>query len=269
MSRPPPYGASHQDPKYPSQIPPAGTYHHETYLPSGNGTNITAVGFEDNYVRRLFIRKVYAILTVQLVVTGAVIAAFQSIDALRDYVGPEGEREGLWLMYTTWGLFIVTYFMLVCPCCSFKRKYPANVVILCLMTLCLAVATGVIAVYYDTRVVLMAAGSTALVVLVVTGLTFWTKFDITQFWYIVMLAPLGMLLVWPFMLIFNTPVLHTVYCGLGVMVFTLYLAYDTKTIVGGGRHELGPDDWIIGVVELYVDIVQIFLYMLNIFGRSD
>ena len=48
------------------------------------------------------------------------------------------------------------------------------------MTLCLAVATGVIAVYYDTRVVLMAAGSTALVVLVVTGLTFWTKFDITQ-----------------------------------------------------------------------------------------
>ena len=80
-----------------------------------------------------------------------------------------------------------------------------------------------------------------------------------------MLAPLGMLLVWPFMLIFNTPVLHTVYCGLGVVVFTLYLAYgnflqtrrtshncissDTKTIVGGGRHELGPDDWIIGVVE--------------------
>jgi len=71
----------------------------------------------------------------------------------------------------------------------------------------------------------MAAATTAAVVLVVTLLTFWSKFDITQYWYIMLLAPLGMLLVWPFMFIFHVPALTTVYCGLGVMAFTVYLAY--------------------------------------------
>jgi len=59
------------------------------------------------------------------------------------------------------------------------------------------------------------------------------------------------------------------YCGVGVVIFTVYLAYDTKMIMGGGRMELSPDDWILAVVQLYVDIVQIFLYLLQLFGRSD
>ena len=53
------------------------------------------------------------------------------------------------------------------------------------------------------------------------------------------------------------------------MAFTLYLAFDTKMIMGGGRFELSPDDYIEAVVQLYVDIVQIFLYLLQLFGRSD
>ena len=48
------------------------------------------------------------------------------------------------------------------------------------MTITLSVAVSVMAVYYDTQAVLLAFASTALVVLVVTGLTFWTKFDITK-----------------------------------------------------------------------------------------
>ena len=77
-------------------------------------------------------------------------------------------------------------------------------------------------------------------------------------------------------------------------------------IMGGGRLELSPDDWIVAVVQecddkcetkwnlmnfhenlvnfhdnydnenseiitkkLYVDIIQIFLYLLQLFGRSD
>lgn len=130
--------------------------------------------------------------------------------------------------------------------------------------------TGIIAVYFDTEVVCMAAGTTALVVAVVTGLTFWTKFDITQFWYIMLIMPIGMFLVWPFLIFMpGVGALHTAYCGMGVVCFTLYLAFDTKMIMGGGRFQLDPDDYIVAVVQLYVDIVQIFLYLLQIFGRSD
>merc|ERR1712066_19128 len=129
--------------------------------------------------------------------------------------------------------------------------------------------TGVFAVYFDTEVVCMAAGTTALVVAFVTGLTFWTKFDITKFWYIILILPFAMFLVWPFLWIFpGVGALHTAYCGMGVVCFALYLAFDTKMIMGGGRIQLSPDDYIEATVQLYVDIVQIFLYLLQIFGRS-
>ena len=40
------------------------------------------MGFENNDVRRLFIRKVYAILSVQLIVTACFVAAFMGIDSV-------------------------------------------------------------------------------------------------------------------------------------------------------------------------------------------
>ena len=78
-------------------------------------------------------------------------------------------------------------------------------------------------------------------------------------------------MVWPFYFILYPDIstVHTVYCAMGVIAFTVYLAFDTKLIMGGGRFEYGPDDYIEAVVQLYVDIVQIFLYLLRIFGGSD
>lgn len=48
------------------------------------------------------------------------------------------------------------------------------------MTITKAITTGVVTVYYNTEAVLLAVGATALVVILVTGLTFWSKFDITK-----------------------------------------------------------------------------------------
>ena len=83
-------------------------------------------------------------------------------------------------MWTAYGFFIFTYFCLVCPCCNFQRRYPLNIIFLCLLTLAMSILAGIIACFYNTEVVVMAAGTTALVVAFVTGLTFWTKFDITK-----------------------------------------------------------------------------------------
>ena len=48
----------------------------------------------------------------------------------------------------------------------------------------------------------------------------------------------------------GSPAMIAVYCGVGVVIFTIYLAYDTKMIMGGGRIELSPDDWIFAVVQV-------------------
>lgn len=65
------------------------------------------------------------------------------------------------------------------------------------------------------------------------------------------------------------PILHNLYCALGAALFAIYLVIDTQLIVGGGRYELSMDDYIAGALLLYIDIIQIFLYILSALGNSN
>ena len=71
---PPPY-------PYPGHLsspaPPAGKNDPEA------ATEMDLEGFSDKAIRRNFMRKVYSILMVQLLLTGAIIACFLFIDSLK------------------------------------------------------------------------------------------------------------------------------------------------------------------------------------------
>lgn len=56
--------------------------------------------------------------------------------------------------------------------------------------------------------------------------------------------------------------------SIGVILFGIYLIYDTQLVMGGKRVQLGIDDYIIGSIMLYVDIVNIFLELLVIVGNK-
>ena len=49
---------------------------------------------------------------------------------------------------------------------------------------------------------------------------------------------------------------------LGVFLFGVYLIFDTQLIMGGKRYELSIDDYVVGALILYLDIIMIFLYLL-------
>ena len=55
----------------------------------------------------------------------------------------------------------------------------------------------------------------------------------------------------------------------GVFVFGIYLIVDTQMIVGGKHVELSVDEYVLAAMLLYVDIVQIFLYILRLLGNRD
>lgn len=49
----------------------------------------------------------------------------------------------------------------------------------------------------------------------------------------------------------------------------LYIIYDTQLILGKGEASLGIDDYIFAAMSLYIDIVQLFMYILQLLGNSD
>ena len=56
--------------------------------------------------------------------------------------------------------------------------------------------------------------------------------------------------------------------ALCVVLLGLFLIHDTQLIVGKGKWRLGLDDYIIGALIIYVDIITIFLYLLMLFGKK-
>lgn len=60
----------------------------------------------------------------------------------------------------------------------------------------------------------------------------------------------------------SSPFLRNLYCALGVLLFGIYLVVDTQMLLGGRSIELSVDDYVLASFCLYVDIIQIFLYLL-------
>lgn len=49
-----------------------------------------------------------------------------------------------------------------------------------------------------------------------------------------------------------------VYSGFGVLLFSGYILYDTSMIM----KRLSPDEWVMAVVSLYLDAINVFLFVL-------
>ena len=62
------------------------------------------------------------------------------------------------------------------------------------------------------------------------------------------------------------------YGAAGALVFSLYLVYDTQLMLGGKhKYALSPEEYIFAALNIYLDVVQLFMYILMIVGgsRSD
>ena len=58
----------------------------------------------------------------------------------------------------------------------------------------------------------------------------------------------------------------------GALVFSLYIIYDTQLMLGGKhKYSLSPEEYIFAALNLYLDVTQLFMYILMIVGgaRSD
>lgn len=47
-----------------------------------------------------------------------------------------------------------------------------------------------------------------------------------------------------------------------------FLAVDTQLLLGNKNLSLSPEEYIFAALNLYTDIIQIFIYILSIGGRS-
>lgn len=221
-------------------------------------------GFGEKAIRRAFIRKVYAILMCQLVLTGAVISTFMFVENVKNYV-----QRNIWVYYTSMAVMIVCLLSMAC-CESVRRKFPTNFIFLGVFTFCEGVMLGTISTFYDVDAVLIAVAITAGVTFVLTIFAFQTKIDFTVCG--------GMLCAVLFIFIFAGIIMAFLpktkwtmigYGSVGALIFSLYIVYDTQLMMGGKhKYSLSPEEYVFAALNIYLDVINLFLYILMIVGAS-
>jgi hypothetical protein len=66
----------------------------------------------------------------------------------------------------------------------------------------------------------------------------------------------------------SSPFINNLYCAVGVFLFGIYLIIDTQMILGGKAAELAIDEYAVAAMLIYIDIIQIFLYILRFLGGN-
>jgi len=249
-------------------------------LPDGFGSS-----FSTQAIRAKFVRKVYAILFSQLLITLGFILVVIFTPSIRTFYcdrfdeqsdpGPfpqkcvQPSQNGFIMYIVSYIIFFVTYIAIAC-CSSVRRKSPGNMIALGIFTLALSLMVASISVYHNAEWVLMAIGITAALCLGLTLFSFQTKIDFTGLGIYLFAACWILFLFGILAIVFfarNYPWVHTVYSALLAILFSFFLIYDTQQIIGGKKYEMSPEEHIYASITLYIDVVYIFLAILNL-GRG-
>ncbi|RNA13095.1 lifeguard 4-like [Brachionus plicatilis] len=202
-------------------------------------------------IRLGFLRKVYGILFSQLAFTSIVCIFIINSPGFQEIL-----KENPWIMIFNFG---VTFALLIGLMIN-RTNYPMNYYLLALFTFFESISVGLITSFYETWIVVQAFILTSLVVGSLTLYTFQTKRDFKAGGAI--LSSLLLLLIFGglFQIFFQNEMMHTLLAILGAFVFSGFIVYDTQMIM----KKLSPEEYILGVINLYLDIINLFLEILKI-----
>uniref|UniRef100_A0A667YKE5 Protein lifeguard 2 n=1 Tax=Myripristis murdjan TaxID=586833 RepID=A0A667YKE5_9TELE len=224
---------------------------------------LTEFTWDDTNIRRIFIRKVYAILMIQLAVTLVIVALFTFCEPVKDYI--QSNPGWYWASYA---VFFVTYLTLSC-CSAPRRQFPWNLILLAIFVIFRISLSDS---FYNTKSVVLCVGITAMVCLTVTIFSFQTKIDVTSyqgvlfvFCMVMFISGLVLAIVLPFQYV---PWLDGIYAVLGAILFTMFLAFDTQLLMGNKRYTMSPEEYIFATLSIYLDIIYIFSFFIQIFGTK-
>jgi FtsH-binding integral membrane protein len=170
-----------------------------------------------------------------------------------------------------WVCFAMTIVLIICMACctNVRRKAPMNFIFLFLFTIAEAVLLATAASTYETDAVLLAVGITTAVCLGLTLFAFQTKIDFTGLHTVLFVAVLVLLLFGIIAAFWPGKTMTLVYASLGALIFSMYLVYDTQMMIGGKhKYSISPEEYIFAALSLYLDVVNIFIYILTIIGAS-
>ena len=215
----------------------------------------------------ILMRKVYVWMTLALVITGATAYGVATSPGLMMTIATNQ------LLF--WGLIIAEFGLVIAISAAINKLSLTTATLLFILYSVINGATlsFIFAVYTMSSIAsvfFITAGTFA--VMAVVGYT--TKKDLTSMGKILLMALIGIIIATVVNIFLKSTGLEMVVSYLGVLIFVGLTAYDSQKIkqmlqtapdAGEGAQKLA----LLGALSLYLDFVNLFIYLLRIFGRRE
>ncbi|XP_026858050.2 protein lifeguard 4 [Electrophorus electricus] len=212
------------------------------------GTNVATASVQ---IRMDFLRKVYTILSLQIFITTAVSALFMFCDPVKNFIH---SSPSVVLLSAIGSL------VLIVALAVYRHQHPINLYLLLGFTLLEAVSVATAVTFYEYSIVLQAFILTTAVFAGLTAYTYQSKRDFSKLGA-GLFAALWILIIASFMrLFFHNDTVELVFAGSGALIFCGFIIYDTHLLM----RKLSPEEHVLASINLYLDIVNLFLHILRI-----
>ena len=215
----------------------------------------------------VLMRKVYVWMTFALVIKGFTAYTLANSDALLSMI--YGNQAVLW------GMIIAEFALVIAISAGINKLSLTTATLLFVLYSIVNGATlsTIFFVYSRSSIgVVFFITAATFAVMAVYGYT--TKSDLSSMGKILMMALIGLVIATIVNIFWQNSMFTMLLSYIGVLVFVGLTAYDTQKIKqmlyqAGDVSETSQKMALLGALSLYLDFVNLFLYLLRIFGRRD
>lgn len=204
------------------------------------------------YIRKAFLRKVYTIVSVQLLLTTVVTGIMMYFKGPIALFASSYPSILLWFLCASIGLLIGMHIK--------RHESPINLILFMSFTVVESAAIGFTVVHFDVFTVLNALMITTVVVIALTLYTLQSKHDYSS-WGACLGTCLLALCVGGFAnLVMGSQLMEFGLAIGGAILFSLLLIFDTHLIM----HRFSAEEYVPAALTLYLDVINLFLHILRI-----
>lgn len=218
-------------------------------------------------VSKSFVSNVFSYMTLALLISGGVAAYFGLNESL--FLSLMSVPGMMWIL-----MLAPLAFVMIISFGFNKLSFPALLVIFLAYAATMGLSLSTIFVIFDLGVIFKVFLITAGLFGTMAVLGYTTKTDLTAFGGILTMALIGIVIASLVNMFMGSETMDYIISCIGVLVFTGLTAYDVQKIkrIGAGV-EYGTATAsklaLMGALSLYLDFVNLFMFLLRIFGRSS
>ncbi|MFM2228150.1 MAG: hypothetical protein RL664_1493 [Bacteroidota bacterium] len=223
----------------------------------------------DNAVSKSFVSNVFAYMSLALAISGALAYLFGTTDLIFSLVNKSGMTMLGWIvMFAPFGFILAMNFGFN------KMSFTTLLAVFLGYATVMGISLSFIFLVYDLGIITKVFFITAGLFGAMAFIGYTTRTDLTKFGGILMMAVIGLVIASVVNMFMKSSQMDYIISCVGVLVFTGLTAYDVQKIkrIGAGV-EFGTAETsklaLMGALSLYLDFVNLFMFLLRVFARRD